>query len=170
MEIETTAATTVAEFEEVTGMLDGFDISNLIPKLDSVLSYVDAVLRIAVLAAPVVIFILGLIYFLTPPKEANHSFGYRFYWGMSSVESWSFTQKMAGATWSLLGLGLIIFMTLRCSSFAGMELMPMVEEAVKLLFWELILVAVSCIIIDITVVVMFDRKGICRFGRNKEKK
>lgn len=169
MEIETTIATTAATtapmFDEVTGLLNGLDISNLLPKLDSVLGYVDAILRIAVLLAPVVIFALGLAYFLTPPKEANHGFGYRFYWGMSSVESWAFTQKLAGIVWAVLGLVLIIVMAILCSGFAGMELMAMVEKAVTLLIWELALVAVSCIAIDITVVVMFDRKGVRRFGK-----
>ncbi len=159
------------EFDSVTGFLDNFDISKLLPDLGSMLGKVDLVLRIGVLLAPLVILALGLLYFLTPPKEANHSFGYRFYWGMSSVESWRFTQKLAGAVWSVLGLVMLLVMALLCSSFKGMEAMPMVEKAVKYLFWELILIAISCVAIDVTVMVFFDSKGVRRSEKPaKEKK
>ena len=159
------------EFDSVTGFLDNFDISKLLPDLGTMLGKLDLVLRIGVLLAPLVILALGLLYFLTPPKEANHSFGYRFYWGMSSVESWRFTQKLAGAVWSVLGLVLLLIMALLCSSFKGMEAMPMVEKAVKYLFWELILIAISCVAIDVTVMVFFDSKGVRRSENPaKEKK
>ncbi len=159
------------EFDSVTGFLDNFDISKLLPDLGTMLGKLDLVLRIGVLLAPLVILALGLLYFLTPPKEANHSFGYRFYWGMSSVESWRFTQKLAGAVWSVLGLVLLLVMALLCSSFKGMEAMPMVEKAVKYLFWELILIAISCVAIDVTVMVFFDSKGVRRSEKPaKEKK
>ena len=159
------------EFDSVTGFLDNFDISKLLPDLGTMLGKLDLVLRIGVLLAPLVILALGLLYFLTPPKEANHSFGYRCYWGMSSVESWRFTQKLAGAVWSVLGLVLLLIMALLCSSFKGMEAMPMVEKAVKYLFWELILIAISCVAIDVTVMVFFDSKGVRRSENPaKEKK
>lgn len=147
------------DFDSVTKLLDDFDLSKLLPNLGTMLGKVDFVLRIAVLLAPLVILGLGLLYFLTPPKEANHSFGYRFYWGMSSVECWRFTQKLAGAVWSVLGFVMLLVMALLCSSFKGMEAMPMVERAVKFLFWELAIIAVSCIAIDVTVMVFFDSKG-----------
>lgn len=146
-------------FDSVTKLLDDFDISKLLPDLGTMLGKVDMVLRIVVLLAPLVIMALGLLYFLTPPKEANHSFGYRFYWGMSSVECWRFTQKLAGIVWSVLGFVMLLVMALLCSSFSGMEAMPMVERAAKYVFWELIIIAVSCIAIDITVMVLFDSKG-----------
>ncbi len=154
------------EFDSVTKFLDDFDISKLLPDLGTMLGKVDLVLRILVLLAPLVILALGLLYFLTPPKEANHSFGYRFYWGMSSVECWRFTQKLAGAVWSVLGFVLLLVMALLCSRFKGMEAMPMVNLAVKYLFWELILIAVSCIAIDVVVMVLFDSKGVRRSKRD----
>lgn len=159
------------EFDSVTGFLDDFDISKLLPDLGTMLGKVDLVLRIGVLLAPLVILALGLLYFLTPPKEANHSFGYRFYWGMSSVESWRFTQKLAGAVWSVLGFIMLLVMALLCSSFKGMEAMPMVEKAVRYLFWELIIIAISCVAIDVTVMILFDSKGVRRSEKPaKEKK
>ncbi len=150
------------DFQFITDFLEDFDISTLLPDLGSMLGKVDLVLRIAVLLAPLVILGLGLLYFLAPPKEANHNFGYRFYWGMSSVESWLFTQKLAGAIWSVLGFVLLVVMAILCGSFKGMEAMAMVEKAIKLIFWELALVAVSCVVIDLTVIVLFNSKGIRR--------
>lgn len=159
------------DFDSVTKLLDDFDLSKLLPNLGTMLGKVDLVLRIAVLLAPLVILALGLLYFLTPPKEANHSFGYRFYWGMSSVECWRFTQKLAGAVWSVLGFVMLLVMALLCSSFKGMEAMPMVERAVKFLFWELVIIAVSCVAIDVAVMVFFDSKGNRRSEKPaKEKK
>ncbi len=149
-------------FDSVTKFLEDFDISKLLPDLGSMLGKVDLVLRILVLLAPLVILGLGLLYFLTPPKEANHSFGYRFYWGMSSVESWLFTQKLAGAVWSVLGFGMLVVMAILCGSFKGMQAMPMVEKAIKYLFWELGLIVISCVVIDIVVIVFFNSKGVRR--------
>ncbi len=150
------------DFQFINDFLEDFDISTLLPDLGSLLGKVDLVLRIAVLLAPLVILGLGLLYFLTPPKEANHNFGYRFYWGMSSVESWLFTQKLAGAIWSILGFGLLVVMAVLCGSFKGMEAMAMVQRAFTLILWELGLVAISCVIIDLTVIVFFNSKGIRR--------
>ncbi|MBQ6889975.1 MAG: SdpI family protein [Oscillospiraceae bacterium] len=149
-------------FDSVTKFLDDFDISKLLPDLGSMLGKVDLVLRIGVLLAPLVILALGLLYFLTPAKEANHHFGYRFYWGMSSIDCWRFTQKLAGAVWSILGFVMLLVMALLCSSFKGMEAMAMVERAVKYLFAELIIIAVSCIAIDVVVMVFYDSKGVRR--------
>lgn len=150
------------DFQFITEFLEDFDISTLLPDLGSMLGKLDLVLRIAVLLAPLVILGLGLLYFLTPPKEANHNFGYRFYWGMSSVESWLFTQKLAGILWSVLGFVLLVVMAIICGSFKGMDAMAMVEKAIKLILWELGLVAVSCVAIDVTVMILFNSKGVRR--------
>ena len=80
--------------EENTGFMDKlaedvaeFDVLKFLPKLDTVLGWVDLIARVAILAAPVAILILGLMYYLKPPEEANHQFGYRFYWGMGSIQA-----------------------------------------------------------------------------------
>ncbi len=144
-------------------ILDNFDLEALLPELDTILGRVELLARIAVMVGPVVLLGMGLLYFLAAPKEANHSLGYRFYWGMSSVEAWQFTQRVAGAVWAILGLVLTIVMAVLCTRFRGMESMDMLWYALRLIFWELILVAVSCLAIDITVLIFFDRKGTRRF-------
>ena len=144
-------------------LIQEFDPANFMPDLSNMLGIVELVCRIAVLLAPVALLALGLMYFLVPPKEANHTFGYRFYWGMSSVESWLFTQKLAGLLWSIMGLVLTIVMALICNSYRGMEVMDIVWSAAECILWELALVAGSIILIDLTVIICFNRKGVLRW-------
>lgn len=148
-------------------LIQEFDPANFMPELSSVLGIVEFVCRIAVLAAPVLLLALGLMYFLVPAKEANHAYGYRFYWGMGSVEAWMFTQKLAGLFWAILGLILTILMALICNNYRNMETMDMVWSAVECVLWELGLVAGSIVIIDLVVVIVYNRKGVRRWGKAK---
>ena len=59
----------------------------------------------------------------------------------------------------ILGTVLTIVMALICNAFRRMDPMDMVWGAVKCLGWELVLVAVACLAINITVFAKFDRTG-----------
>lgn len=150
----------------IKSFLSDFDVPSLLPKLDTLLSKVELLARIVVMAGPVILLALGLWYLLMPPKEANHAIGYRFFWGMSSVESWKFTQKVAGIAWSGLGLVLSIVMYVISGSFRDKEMMQVIWDSLECLFWEMGLIAVSCLVIDLTVVFTFNSKG----DRRREKK
>ena len=72
--------------EENTGFMDklaedvaSFDVVKFLPKLDSVMGWMGLLIRLAVLVGPILILVLGLMYYFSPPKEANHRFGYRCY-------------------------------------------------------------------------------------------
>lgn len=153
--------------EIIKTLLSDFDPSVLLPELDSLLGKVVLLSRIAVLIGPAVLLVLGLWYFLLPPKEANHSVGYRFFWGMSSVEAWRFTQKVAGLVWAAVGLVLGVIMFVVSLGFGGKEMMDTVMAAVTCLFWELGIIALSCLGIDIAVVITYDRKGVRRKEKTK---
>lgn len=140
-------------------LLDNFDPAAWLPKLDSLMDRLHIIMRLAVLIAPLVLLVLGLLYFFLPPKEANRSFGYRFFWGMGSVESWRFTQWVAGMVFAVLGMILTVVMLIISGSFAGMETMDMVWKAGKCILWELGLVAAACFCIDITVLIFYNSKG-----------
>ena len=146
----------------IKSLLGDFDVSSLLPKLDTMLSKVELLARIVVMAGPVILLVLGLWYLLLPPKEANYAVGYRFFWGMSSVESWRFTQLVAGIAWSILGSILSLVMYLLSGGFRGKPLMDIVWKSVEYVFWEMGLLAVSCLIIDLIVVFTFNSKGIRR--------
>lgn len=145
--------------DALIGLLSDFDFEAFVPKMDTVLGWVELICRLAVMAGPLLLLGFGLLYLLSPPKEANHQSGYRFWWSMASLEAWQFTQRLAGLVWSGLGLLLTIIMALICNGFRSMEAPDLVWAAVKCLFWELGLTGCACLAINITVVVLFDSQG-----------
>ena len=82
-------------FEDIKILMDNFDPASLLPDLSSMTGIVATVTRLAVLAGPIVLLIMGLLYFFAAPKEANYRFGYRCYFGMGSEVAWRFTQRLA---------------------------------------------------------------------------
>ena len=133
--------------------------TRFLPDLEHMFDKVEILLRVVVMAGPLLLLGFGLLYLLASPKEANHTLGYRFYWGMSSVEVWQFTQRLAGMVWTVLGLVLSIAMAVVCSGFRELARDAMIFSAMRAVLWELALVVVSILAIDITVVALFDRKG-----------
>lgn len=148
--------------EALKALMKDFDPTALIPDLSTVLGKVETALRLAIMAAPLVLLILGLLYLLAAPKEANYKLGYRFYWGMSSVEAWRFTQRLAGAVWTLLGGVLMVVMWSACGKLRGMEMGEMTYLAVKYLLWELGSAVMSILLINLAVMICFTFKGIPR--------
>ncbi len=143
-------------------------VDTLVPDLSSVLGRVELVLRIAVMAGPLMLLGFGLVFLLAPPKEANYGLGYRFWWGMASLEAWQFTQRVAGMAWTGLGTVLSIVMSVMCNGMRGMEIMDMVWRAVKCLCWELGLLVLACLVINGIVVARFDHHGFRRGTYDEE--
>lgn len=143
------------------------DLGALLPKLDSVIGWIELALRVAVMAGPLLLLGFGLLYLLAPPKEANYGLGYRCWWGMASMEAWQYTQRIAGMIWSGLGAVLTIVMALLCSGFRDMPPMDMAWQAGIYLLWELGLIVASCIAINVLVIIRFDKDG---YRRNETEK
>ena len=141
---------------------DGFDPTALLPDLWAIFDKLDVALRVVVLAGPLCLLGLGLLYLLSPPSEANHIFGYRHFWGMSSVEAWQFTQKTAGYVWTTLGALMTISMAFICNSYRDMAWEAMLFSALTSVIVELLLVVVSTFLINALVILQFDRKGVRR--------
>ena len=139
--------------------MDDFDIGSLIPSLETLLGKLDLLLRVLVMAGPLALLGLGLYYFLAPPKEANHSAGYRFRYGMSRVKVWRFMQRIAGMIYSGTGLVLTVVMAIVCIGFGKMDAPDMVWAAVKCILWELGIIAAATAAINITVMVVYDSQG-----------
>lgn len=148
--------------EKLVTLVNEFDPASLIPEINTILGWVELFSRLCVMAAPVITLVLGLWYLLLPPKEANHAAGYRFYFGMGSVEAWRFTQKLAGIILGAEGLVLSIVMFLICGNFRGMDAMAMVSKAITCILWELGLLFISHIIINLIVLLRYNRKGTLR--------
>ena len=140
-------------------LLSDFDPLMLLPDLTAMLQKLDVALRVVVLAGPLCLLGLGLLYLLAPPAEANHVFGYRHFWGMSSVEAWQFTQKAAGLVWTGLGLAMTVAMAFICNAYRDMAWEAMLFSALTSVIVELLLVFVSTLLINALVILQFDRKG-----------
>ena len=96
--------------DDILSLLQDFDVANFLPEPDKYLNSLEGWIRLIVLAGPLVLLGLGLWYYFAPPKEANHSAGFRNYWGMGSVEAWRFAQKLAGMGYTVLGGALTVIM------------------------------------------------------------
>lgn len=145
--------------EGLADQINNFDPAAYLPEIDSIMGWVEIFVRLCVMAAPVIMLVFGLSYLLLPAKEANHQIGYRFYFGMGSVAAWRFTQKVAGIAWSALGLILSVIMFLICGSFRDMDGMTMADTAVVCILWEIGLMALCCLAINILLIIRYDRKG-----------
>jgi hypothetical protein len=156
------------DLEQIKSLLEGFDIAAFLPELDTVMGWVEMLLRIAVMAGPLLLLGFGLLYLVAPPKEANHGLGFRCWWGMASLQAWQFTQKIAGLVWSALGVILTIVMAVICNAWKPEAPMEMVWSAVSCLLWEIGLVFVSCIGIYAAVIICFDKYGFRREWGRKE--
>ena len=144
---------------EISSLMDEFDPAALLPELDTIIGKIAFVVRIAVMAGPLLLLIMGLFYLFAAPKEANYHLGYRCYYGMGSVEAWQFTQRLAGIVFGALGLILSIVMMLISGSFEKMQTMDLLWRAVYCVLWQMGLVAAACLSINITAAVRFDKRG-----------
>ena len=149
-------------FEDIKVLMDNFDPASLLPDLTSVVGVVETLTRLAVVAGPILLLVLGILYFFAAPKEANYHFGYRCFFGMGSQEAWCFTQRFAGIVWAVLGLILTIVMTLITGGFDGKPVMDMIATGLKCLLWEVILTCLSRLVINLVVTFRFDRNGLPR--------
>ena len=145
--------------EDIKVLMDNFDPASLLPDLTSVVGVVETLVRIAVMAGPLVLLVMGLLYFLVSPKEANYHFGYRCFYGMGSVEAWRFSQKLAGIVWAALGLVLSVVMLLLTGGFSSMPIMDVISFGLKCLLWEAGLALLSVLAINLVTAIRFDRRG-----------
>ena len=107
--------------QKIMDFLQNFDPSKILPNIARLMTDAVMVLRICVLAGPILLAVLGAVYFFLAPKEANHSVGYRFFWGMSSMEAWQFMQKLSGMVWGALGIVLLVIMLIVSGRFGAMD-------------------------------------------------
>ena len=148
--------------EKLMSIFEGFDIEKLGTMLPSVQALMDKLsgwVVWLVLAGPLLMLGLGAYYLFFPPKEANHAMGYRFFYAMSRVEVWQRAQRLAGIAYMALGGVLFFILGLICMSFSALPIPDMVWRATKCLIWELVLVVIATLIVDILIVLMYDYNG-----------
>lgn len=156
--------------EDIKQIMDSFDPAALLPDLSSIEGLAELVCRFAVLAAPVVLIVLGLVYLLLPPKEANHRFGYRCYFGMGSIEAWRFTQRFAGLVWAVVGGILFLVMLGKTNGLRELAVMDQLWQAGVCILWEIGISLATILAINITIAVLFNSKGQPRFKRKPKER
>ena len=147
------------DVDSIKALLDGLDPAALLPDLSKVFDSLAPLCRLAVMIGPVVLLLLGLSYLFLTPKEANYYLGYRCYFGMGSEYAWRFTQRLAGILFTGTGLVLTVVMFAISISFSYMQLPDMVWKAASCLVVELIASVLLILIVNISAMYHFDRKG-----------
>ena len=149
--------------EKITELLNNFSLEKYIPKLDSVMGWVQWLISLAIRVGPICILVLGLIYLLIPPKEANWKAGYRTYFGMGSVMAWNFTQRVAGILMIPTGLLLTVIAYAKIGKFSDYDLMTMAQKAFGAIIFQVVCALIIYIFMFVLTAVMFTRNGDCRF-------
>ena len=100
-----------------------------------------------------------------------HHFGYRCYFGMGSVQAWRFTQRLAGTTWIVLGVILGAAMVIaKRTALTGLEPMDLLLRAVVCILCQMGVLLLATVVIRLVVACTFDRHGIRRSEKRKQKK
>ena len=149
--------------EKITDLLNNFSLEKYIPKLDTLMGWVQWLISLAIRVGPICILVLGLIYLLIPPKEANRKAGFRTYFGMGSVMAWNFTQRVSGLLMVPTGLILTLIAYAKVGKFSDMDLMTMAQSAVDAIKGQVICAFIIYVFMFVLTAVMFTRKGDCRF-------
>ena len=145
--------------DSVKEFLSGFESLPQLPDPGALVGYVETIARVLVIAGPAVMVILGLLYLFAAPKEANHHFGYRCYFGMGSELAWRFTQRIAGITWMVLGAAMAVAMLIITARFPGQEILDMLTTAALCLLVETGILLLASIVIRTIVAARYDRHG-----------
>ena len=145
--------------DSIKEMFSGFDKLPTLPDPSPLVDKADLIARLLVMAGPVVMIIMGLLYLFAAPREANHHFGYRCYFGMGSEQAWRYTQRIAGFTWSGLGLVLTVAMLLVTAKFAQQDLLELLTTAVVCVVVEALLLLLASVVIRTIVAARYDRHG-----------
>ena len=148
--------------DSIKEIMDGIDPAALLPDLTTIFGRIELLCRIAVMIGPIVLLVMGLSYLLFAPKEANHYFGYKCYFGMGSVQAWRFTQRFSGIILTAVGLILTGAMFFLSTGFHAMPVPDMVWRSVVCLFWEAIAAILAFESVNLTAMLLFDRKGVLR--------
>lgn len=145
--------------DKILSFFKEFEPEKLMPPLETFLSDLEGLARLVVLAAPLVLLVLGLWYFFLPPKEANYSVGFRTYWTMGSVEAWEYAQRLAGMLYMVLGGVLLIVMAVISIGFDGMEAGKMMNTALVCVIVEAVLAIGAWVAVNVLVMKAYDKDG-----------
>lgn len=135
------------------------DFSKFVPEMPVLLGFLRALLVIIILAGPILLVTLGVMYLLRPAPEANYKYGFRTYFGMGSVEAWRFSQKIAGLVYGGLGIILLLVMFIIVMTFFKKDLFQIANSAIICLLWQVGLTLIARIAVGVMCFIYFDKDG-----------
>ena len=145
--------------DDILSFLQDFDVANFLPEPDTFIRDLAGWIRLMVLVGPLILVALGALYFFAPPKEANHSFGFRTYWGMGSVQAWQFSQKLAGIGYMVVGGLLTILMGIVSIFFRGDSALAAINTAMVCVIIELVVTVALWVVLNLLILRAFDKNG-----------
>ena len=140
-------------------LLNDFDLMSMLPDLADVMDWIVKLVNLALIIGPVILAVMGLWYFLLPSREANRTVGYRFLWGMGSVKSWKFTQRLAGIVWFYIGYRMASEAYDNRFQLQEMETLDLMYTSIEIMIKQVGIVVVSCLAINAVVFLLFNFKG-----------
>ena len=156
--------------DDLKQVLEGSDLGAVLPDLNAIMDKMAPIMRLALMAGPIILLALGLLYLFASPKEANYKFGYRCYFGMGSVYAWRYSQRLAGILFAAVGLILTLVMFSVTGKFQDMDIMDMLWKTAKCGIWEAVIILLTKLAINLTVAFYFDSKGHLRRRKGRESK
>lgn len=159
MTAPTEAAKASINIDSIKEIMDGFDPASILPDINNIVGITNQIARWSILIAPAILILLGIGYLLLAPREANHYFGYKTYFGMGSVRAWRFTQRLAGAILGGTGAILMLVMFAISGRLLTMDAMDAVWKAISCLIWEGAAALIAMFLINLIVLIRFNRKG-----------
>lgn len=144
-------------------LLAGIDFAELLPDISQIIAFAAPIAKFLALAGSFVMLAFGLYCLMLAPREATYQAGYRFRWGMSSVNAWRFMQRVAGVVYLVLGLGSAVYMALFARDLGQLELMDLLGRSAVYIALQAGLALAGCVITNLLVLLRYDRKGNRRY-------
>ena len=140
-------------------LISDFDLMTILPDLADLMDWIVKGVNIALIIGPVVLAVMGLWYLLLPTREANYVVGYRFLWGMGSVKSWKFTQRLAGLVWLIMGVRMAREAYDNQAQLEALETIELMYTAIETIIHQVGTVIISCVAINVVIFLLFNFKG-----------
>lgn len=151
--------------DAIMNLIKDFDPAALLPDISFTVGLMVLLSRLITLVIPALLLGFGCLYFFKPIEEANHSFGYRTYFGMGSKEAWRYVQRLAGFVFMILGGVLLLAMIIVNIVLIWKDTITLFTTAAICLVIQAILTALTVLTINILMAVRYDRDGYRRGSR-----
>ena len=143
----------------LSGFFESLDPTELLPEVGNFLTIAKVLIIICMLIGPVLLLLFGLKYRKSPSMLPNHNSGFRTYFGMGSKAAWDYTQRLAGALFFYLGIGLLVIDLLVFIIFLGQDDVDFAFAGMICMIVQAVLAVAAWATVSILAAVHFDKNG-----------